>query len=242
MMKELLIERAEILENFGLEELDDILTDQMNGLFSEVNGIPIDYFKPYYHKYQTIKDTELNADERQLLEDRFYEVSMTFIRKIENVFKIKLDEEWIASHRKDIPSVTLILYSFFYLELGTNIEDAIHRAIKLESENLYKLFEDRKNKKDGSTVTYSKLADPQMALILANIYDATTTVIEDMTEEEYIKYLPDGYVPAEFIKRMMEKGYIVGDFMNVIRQIFAKSTFLKSMTCFNIESHYRIKD
>ena len=242
MVKELLIERGEILENFGREELDDILQDQMDGLFKEVNGIPIDYFKPYYYKYRSMKEREMDDETRTFLEDEFYEISTTFIRKISKVFNLTLDEDWVAEHKRDIPSVALLLYNFFVLELGTNIEDAIHRAIKLESESLYKLFEDRRNKKDGSTVTYSKLSDPHMGIILANIYDATVQVIEDMTEEDYVNYLPDGYVPGDFVKKMLQGGYLTGEFMSVIREIFTKSTFLQSMICFNIEAHYRGKE
>lgn len=242
MVKELLIERGEILENFGREELDDILQDQMDGLFKEVNGIPIDYFKPYYYKYRSMKEREMDDETRTFLEDEFYEISMTFIRKISKVFNLKFNEDWVVEHKRDIPSVALLLYNFFVLELGTNIEDAIHRAIKLESENLYKLFEDRKNKKDGSTVTYSKLSDPHMGIILANIYDATIQVIEDMTEEEYVNYLPDGYVPGDFVKKMLQSAYITGEFMSVIREIFTKSAFLQAMICFNIEAHYRSKE
>ena len=242
MVKELLIERGEILENFSREELDDILQDQMDGLFNEVNGIPIDYFKPYYYKYRSMKERDMDDDTRTFLEDEFYEISTTFIRKISKVFNLTFDEDWVVEHKRDIPSVALLIYNFFVLELGSNIEDAVHRAIKLESESLYKLFEDRKNKKDGSTVTYSKLSDPHMGIILANIYDAAVQVIEDMTEEDYVNYLPDGYVPGDFVKKMLQNGYLTGEFMSVIREIFTKSSFLQAMICFNIEAHYRGKE
>lgn len=242
MVKELLIERSEILENFSREELDDILQDQMDGLFHEVNGVAIDYYKPYYYKYKSMTDQDMDDDTRTFLEDEFRALSMTFIRKIESVFDFKLNEEWLATHQGDIPSITLLLYSFFVLELGQNIEDAIHRDIKINAESLYGLFEDRKNKKDGSTNMYSKLADPQMGVLLANIHDVTVQVISEMTEEEFLKNLPEGYIPGDFVRKLYEAGYIGEGFMEVIKKIFLNSTFLKSMICFNIEAHYRSKE
>ena len=242
MVRELLIERSEILENFGREELDDILQDQMDGLFHEVNGVAIDYYKPYYYKYKSMTEQVMDDDTRSFLEKEFRELSMTFIRKIESVFEFTLNEEWLALHSGDIPSITLLLYSFFVLELGQNIEDSIHRTLKLNSENLYSLFEDRKNKKDGSTNMYSKLSNPQMGVLLANIHDVTVQVISEMTEEEFLKNLPEGYVPGDFVRKMYEAGNIGDGFMEVIRKIFLNSSFLKSIICFNIESHYRSKD
>jgi len=235
----LIIERSEILESFNDTELSELLDDQFNGLFKEINAVPIDYLKPYYYKYKSMKEDIACTDMKTYLENKYNQICMQFINKIEKVFHIKVSEDWLDEHVKNIPSVALLLYNFFILELGTNMEDAIHRNIKLDKSCLYKLFEERKNKKDGSTQLYSKCKDPEMALLIANIYDVSTQALDDMSEEEYLSYLPEGYVPAEFIKRMFSEGYISGNFMNVIREVYAKSAYLKSVICFNIESSYR---
>ena len=242
MVRELLIERSEILEHFSREELDDILDDQMNGLFAEINGIPIDYYKPYYYKYKSLSEESMSNDAKEALENEFFAIAKTFIHKIETVFEFKINEEWLNDHYGDIPSIALLLYNYFVLELQQNIEDVVHRALKINTESLYKLFEDRKSKKDGSTTTYSKLSDPQLGLVLANIHDATVQLIEDMTAEEYVHYSPDGYIPGEFMMKLFDSGYIGEGFMDVIRKIFLGSTTLRSMICFNIEANYRSKE
>lgn len=239
MAKDILIERSEILASFNKEEMTELLNDQIHNLFNEINGIPVDYLKPYYYKYKSMSSMDMDSDLRTELNQKFNQVALVFINKIEEVFRITLDKDWLDSHAKDIPSVALMMYSFFVLELGSNIEDAIHRGILLDADNLYALFEERKNKKDGSTVLYSKTANPKLALLLANIYDVSTQVIEDMTEEEYLSNLPEGYLPGELISKLYKNGYLVGEFMEVIRENFLNSSFLRSMTCFNIEASYR---
>lgn len=239
MVKDILTERSEILASFNEEEMTELLNDQISNLFSEINAIPVDYLKPYYHKYKSMNDMDMDPELREELKRRFNEICLVFIHKIEEVFHIKIDEGWLDSHTKDIPSVTLIMYNFFVLELGSNIEDALHRAILLDVDHLYTLFEERKNKKDGSTILYSKTSNPKLALLLANIYDVSTQVIEEMTEDEYLGNLPEGYIPGTFISKLFKNGYLEGNFMEVIRENFLNSSFLRSMTCFNIEASYR---
>lgn len=239
MAKDILIERSEILQSFNIEEISQLVKDQMKNLFTDMNGIPVDYLKPIYYNYQQMKDMDMTEDLRKDLNEDYISTIKVFIQEIENAFAFKINEDYIENNVVDLPSFTLVLYSFFVLEIAKNIEDALHRAIKMDAENLYNLFEDRKNKKDGSTAIYAKCGDPKMALLMANIYDVSVQVMSEMTEEEFLNYLPEGYLPGDVVRKMYEEGKLMGDFMEVIRQNFIKSSFLRSTICFNIESAYR---
>ena len=239
MAKDILIERSEILQSFNAEEISQLVKDQMKNLFTEMNGIPIDYLKPIYYNYQQMKDMEMDEDLRRTLNEDYITTVKIFIAEIEEAFGFKIDENYIENNVVDLPSLALVLYSFFVLELSNNIEDSLHRAIKMDADNLYDLFEERKNKKDGSTAIYSKCGDPKLALLMANIYDVSVQVMTEMTEEEFLKYLPEGYLPGDVVRKLYEEGKLMGDFMEVIRENFIKSSFLRSMICFNIESTYR---
>ena len=239
MAKDILIERSEILQSFNVEEISQLVKDQMKNLFTELNGIPIDYLKPIYYNYQQMKKMDMTDDLRKDLNEDYITTVKVFIREIEDAFNFKIAEDYIENNVVDLPSLALVLYSFFVLELANNIEDSLHRSIKMDVENLYELFEDRKNKKDGSTAIYAKCGDPKLALVMANIYDVSIQVMSEMTEEEFLKNLPEGYLPGDVVRKMYEEGKLMGDFMEVIRENFIKSSFLRSTICFNIESTYR---
>lgn len=238
-MSDIVAERGDIISLFTEGDLNDLLDDQISNLFGEINAMPIDYLKPYYQNFKEMNELNLNDELRNEVRMRFNNIALIFINKIEEEFSIKISEDWLENHYNDIPSVALFLYSFFVLELHANIRDAIHRQILLDSEGLYTLFEERKNKKDSSTVVYAKTNNPKLALLLANIHDVSIQVISIMTEEEFLNDLEAGYVPKEFIKKMYENGYIEGKFMDKICKSYTNSSFLKAMTCFEIESGYR---
>lgn len=238
MNKDILIERSEILEAFNLDEFA-ILIDEQIGKGSTDYSCPLDHFKPIYYRYRQLKDMDMNSDLSDDLEQKFTEFCLEIIKRIQNAFNITLSDAWIDIHISDIPAITLVLYSFFILELTKNIEDAIQRFISLNVENLYPIFEDRKGKKDASTNMYMKSMSSEKALLMANIYDVATHVVETMTEEEFLQYLPEGYVPKEVLQKLFDDGTITGEFMDQIREIFSSSIELKSMICFNIESQCR---
>ena len=239
MTKDILVERSEILSEFNKDEISQLLDTQLANIFTESNGIPVDYFKPLYYRYQEMKNMEMNEDLRADLDSEFNKIALLFINSIEKRFNIKVSEEWLSYHESSIASIALLLYEFFVLELNLNIEDVVHHFMKADSENLYSMFEDRKGKKDGSTTLYSKTASPEMAVLLANIYDVSTHIIETLTEEEYFENLPPDYVPNTIIKDLYKKGTITGNFMEVIREYFSSTSYLKSVVCFNITKDYR---
>lgn len=51
MTKDIISERSEILSLFNEAELTRLLEEQITSDSAELNGIPIDYFKPLYYKY-----------------------------------------------------------------------------------------------------------------------------------------------------------------------------------------------
>ena len=55
MTKDILVERSEILSEFNKDEISQLLDTQLANIFTEINGIPVDYFKPLYYRYQENK-------------------------------------------------------------------------------------------------------------------------------------------------------------------------------------------
>lgn len=238
MQKEAINELGEILNEFEPEDFGVLIKEQINKSSSDIE-YPIDHYKPLYVKYRQILEKDMNVELRAEVEKRFIDFCCKIIECIEESYDLDIDEEWMDSHIRDIPAITLILYSFFVLELLTNIEDAVRRFIFLNTDSLYEMFEERKGKHDAATMLYRDKLTPERSLLMANIYDVSTHVIETISEAEFLEYLPDGYVPRDVIRKMYDSGDLNGDFMNQIRNMFSNNISLKSRICFDIESEFR---
>lgn len=236
---DILFERSEILSSFNEDEIAHLLDEQITNEFEDLASLPVDYFKPLYYRYRTMREIEMDDDLRNEFESKFRRISKLFIDRICRVFNISVDSRYMDDHINDIPCLALALYSFFVLEVMQNIEDVLHNFIVKNHKMLYDLFEDQKNKKDGSTIIYQKKLSPKMALLIANIYIVSSYSIDNMTEDDYFDCLPEGYVPGIIIKDLYQKGHITGSFMETIKDMYNQCNYLRSIICFNIESGYR---
>ena len=234
-MKQTIIEDvSEILNLFNYEEITQILNKQIS--LDSDSMTEVDNFKPLYYKYKSIIETEDNPEEyKEEARVRFEKICNIFIDLICNKYGLTIDETWREEHTNELPGVVVALYNFFVTDLVNNIKEVCINFLQKNIKEVYSAFEDRKSKKDASTLTNKKSYPIEIAIIVSNIYDITTWIINQLSEEEFIKYLNNDYVPLRIINKMMEEGYMAGDFMSEINDIYAL-VHIKSEICFQILS------
>ena len=236
-MKQFIVDEiSDILDMFNLEEISKLLDHQITvNNESEILSHTADYFKPLYYKYKQIMETEGNDEEiKASAKERFMTICLLFLSKICNTFNLTIDDTWKDDHYEDIPGFTMALYSFFILDLTSNLYDVCLNYIKRNITYIYETFEDRKNKKDASTLVNKKILSPELALVVANIYDITTWILGQISEEQYIEYLNQEYLPLGLIRRLFEDGIMSGEFMYELNNIYNSNISLKNDVSFKI--------
>lgn len=234
MKQEVIYEVSEILDTFNLEEITKLLQRQINSNDDEETH-PVDHFKALYYHYRRIMETEGNTGEiKEAARSRFMDVCNIFLSLICQKFNLTLDQEWKDDHYGDLPGLVMALYSFFVLDLSSNIFDACIAYINTNSKTIMEAFGDRKNKKDAATLVNKKKMSPELAIIISNIYDVTSWIVSILSESQYIECLPQDYIPLQLISGMLEEGVLAGDFMTEVNDIYASNIGLKSDVCFRI--------
>ena len=243
MKQSVVYEVSDILDMFNLEEIARLLNQQINidGV-SELSDSPVDHFKPLYYKYKKILDSEGNSDEiRRTAEIKFTNICNIFLAMICRKYNLSIDLEWKDDHSQDLPGFTMALYSFFVLDLKSNIYNVCFNFINRNKNDIYSTFEDRKNKKDAMTLVNKKILTPEMAVIVSNIYDVTTWIMNQLTEEQFVLYLDQDYLPLKLIKGLLEDGIMSGDFMEELNNIYCTNFSVKSDVCFNLISNMKLE-
>lgn len=236
-MKQIVVtEVSDILDMFNIEEISKLLDQQITiDNESEILSHQIDHFKPLYYKYKRIMETEENdAEVKESAKERFMTICFLFLSKLCNKFNITVDDTWKDDHYEDIPGFTMALYSFFILDLPSNVYDVCLNYLKANLTYIYNTFEDKKNKKDASTLVNKKILPPELAIVVSNIYDVTSWILGQLSEEQYLEYMNQDYVPIKLIKKLFEDGVMAGEFMDGINNIYSSNISLKSDTCFKI--------
>lgn len=236
-MKETVIyEVSEILDTFNMEEITKLLQDQIDS-DEDIGILRVDHFKPLYYKYQSIINTESNTDEiKNSAKQKFLDICIIFLSIISKKFNINIDDNWLDDNYNNIPGLAMALYSFFVLDIESNIYDVCLNYIKKNQTFVYESFEDRKNKKDAATLVNKKLMTQEKAIIVSNIYDITAWILSQLSEEDFINYLNNDYLPLTLISNMIEEGLLNGDFMMEINDIYSSNIGLKSSVCFRLIS------
>lgn len=239
MKQTVIYEVSEILDTFNLEEITKLLKDQIDSNDDNwSNGV--DHFKPLYFKYQSILNTEQNPDEiKDEAKERFMDICMIFLSLIKKKFNIEIDPVWLDDNYNNIPGLAMALYSFFVLDIESNIYDVCLNYIKMNQSFIYESFEDRKNKKDAATLVNKKIMTPEMAIVISNIYDITSWILTQLSEEQYLEYLNQDYLPLKLIVGMLEDGIMSGDFMTEINDIYTSNIGIKSSVCFNLITYLK---
>ena len=75
---------------------------------------------------------------------------------------------------------------------------------------------------------------PEMAVIAANIYDVTTWILSQLSEEQFIMNMNQDYCPLKLISQLLEDGIMSGDFMTEINDLYASDISIKSDVCLKI--------
>lgn len=241
MKHTVIYEVSEILDIFNLEEIRRMLDKQLNiNGSSEITTSLSDHFKPLYYKYHSIVDCDENSSEvKQEAESRFMDICNIFLNMICKKFHLEIDDMWKQNHYQDIPGFTMALYSFFILEMQSNIYDVCMNYINKNTQQIFEVFEDRKTKKDAATLVNKKLTTPEKAVIISNIYDVTAWILNQISEEEFLNLLNQDYLPLNLIRGLLENGIMAGEFMEEINDIYASHISLKSNVCFNIITTFK---
>ena len=236
-MKQTIIEDvSEILNIFNLDEITQLLHKQINtnSSFGENRS---DHFKPIFVEYNSIMEEESNTGEvKDEAQNRFNAICNIFIDLICNKFHLELDPEWKDDHMNELPGVVIALYDFFVVDIVNNLNEVLVTYIRNNMETIYEKFEDRKNKKDAATLTNKKQFSPELAIVASNIYDITTWILQQMSEEQYIECMNPEYGPLKIFSNMLENGIANGEFMQEINDMYASDLSLKSDVCFQILS------
>lgn len=243
MNQDILLEVSDILASFDIEEISRLINDQINTDYENDNSTEIlmNHFKPLYIKYKNIVDNyPTDSDIRHESDIRFVEICNVFLDAICNKFNLEFDNDWRSSNIGNLPGVTMAMYEFFIMDFANNLYEVFVNYILRNTKNLYKTFESLKNKKDASTLINRKNLSPEMSLIISNIYDVSTWIMEQVDEDEFFNYTPVEYLPFKIIHGLYLEKIISGEFMLVINEIFRSSMVLKSDVCFKIVSNTNI--
>lgn len=241
MEQSVIYEVSEILDTFNLEEISKLLQQQISSSENSELGLQtVDHFKPLYYKYQGIMRASENTGEiKEAATERFMNICNIFLTMICRKYGIAIDPVWKDDHYGDLPGFTMALYNFFVLDVSSNIYDVCIEFIKKNKSMIYEAFEERKNKKDASTLVYKKIMSPEMAVITSNIYDVSTWILTQLSEEQFLNYLNPDYLPLKLIKTLLEEGILSGEFMVELNDIYSSDLILKSDVCFRLISYLK---
>lgn len=238
MTPEIVDEAADIFDLFNLEEIRQLLSEQLvldSAKSSEL--ATTDYFKPLYHKYKAIMSTEENTDEvKEAAEERFMRICDIFISLIAKKFGFSISPEWKSDNYSQIPALTLAIYSFFVLEFSTNLIDVCRKYLEENADLVFETFEEKKMKKDAVTLVHKKEMTIENAVVISNIYDITTWIFSQLSEEQFFKLLSPEYIPLTILQKLYEQGDMTGEFVVAIHDIYSQNVSLKGDVCFQIIS------
>lgn len=233
MRENILIEVSNILDTFNIAELSILIKEQIRDDTDDFTNITTNYFKPLYYNFAKLTKYDLDEDIKRDAEDRFFEICQVFIDEICKKYNLQIDPEWVSSKYDDIPAITLALYSFFVLDFVQNIYEVTLNYILDNSDLVFKTFEEMKNKKDASTLTNKKTLSPEMTIVISNIYDIVKWIFLNISEEDFLDYLDNEYVPLKLIKPLFSEGKINGEFVDVIADMLNRNVALNSKIGFD---------
>lgn len=231
---------SEILDTFNISDVSSLLEKQLD-LSENLSVNMTDYFKPLHLQFSKIMNDESIPDDiKSDAKERFLNVCRIFIRIIADKFELEVDTEWMIDHEGDLPGFATVLYCFFVKDIISNIQEVCINYINTNKKEIFEIFEERKNKKDSITLVNKKNFPLDMAVILANIYDVTTWIISTISEEQYVQYMNQEYIPLRVVYPMLEDGIIAGDFMEVINELYRENLNLRASVCYKILTSFKV--
>lgn len=230
------IDVADIFDFFNIEEIASLVKTQIDSdENTDAFGKRSDYFKPLYTRYKEIVENVENTNEiKQEAENRFMGICDLILYLICKKYGIVIAPDWKFDHYHDIPGLTMAFYSMFVLEISTNLFDVCRNFLITHTKTVFNAFEDHKIKKDAMTVVSKKEMTIEVAVILSNIYDITTWILGQLSEEDFFILLPQDYTPLTIIRGLYEQGSVSGSFMDIMNDIYATNVPLKGNVCFRL--------
>ena len=239
------LELSEILDTFDTNEISLIVDSQiLDPKFDMLGDASVDQFSPLKNRYEGIIEINENPDILEDVQARFLSICGIFLDALEKKFSIKVSDEWKESHRNDIPEITEALYNTFVLNFITNMEDILFNYIMKNKMDIFRAFEDDRNKKDASTIAKKKNFNIEDAVILADIYDICAWILDNLTVDSWFEYSDLEEVDMALIHSMYESTDLMdseeGDppvsvtFVDKLTEIFKKDTSVKGVLCFNL--------
>lgn len=239
------LELSEILDTFDTNEISLIVDSQiLDPKFDMLGDASVDQFSPLKNRYEGIIEVNENPDILEEVQARFLSICDIFLDALERKFSIKVSDEWKETHRNDIPEVTGAIYNTFVLNFITNMEDVLFKYILKNKMDIFRAFEDDRNKKDASTIAKKKNFNIEDAVILADIYDICAWILDNLTVDSWFEYSDLDEVDMALIHSMYESTDLMdseeGDppvsvtFVDKLTEIFKKDTSVKGVLCFNL--------
>lgn len=237
MREESIIEVSDILETFNIAELTYLIKNQINGDIDDFVNNSADHFRPLYRTYAKLSKYEtIDEDVRNEAEDRYFKICRVFLEEIFTKFNIELDSEWLTAKESSLPSIAIAFYSMFVIDFVKNLYEVVLNYIASNPKLVYETFEDLKAKKDAATLNNKKTLSPEMTVVVSNIYDIVKWIFMNMSEEEFLDYLDDGYVPLQLIKPLYTEGIMSGEFVKTISDLIENNINLSSTIGFMFSS------
>lgn len=243
-MEESILEISDILNNFNLTEISNVLADQILGPEAELdNDRPINYFDILYSKYKNIVEKEISDDDSKLIiENRFNEICKIFIDVLSKKFRFELSDEYVSENSANLIPVTTALYYFFIIDYKAIVTNILTNYIERHYKEIYTLFDNLKSRKDASTLANKKILTPEYAVIVSNIHMITEWIMDNLeTFEDLLNYMDKKYIFYPFIKKLYEDGHINGQIAYMYNSVFKKSLTLKGEISFDILSAIKYK-
>ena len=232
----------DLLNFFDLKETEKVIRTQILNSEYGITEV-VDYYRPYYAKYQEIQvdiDAGITEDIVRECKQKAKLIALMFISAISEKFNLSVDEVWLDEMpENELQAVTLVLYSFFVLNLKEILLEVMTKYIDINHEELAQSFDNNpRNNKDATFGTLKKNIPMDFTVIGSNIYDVCYLILDRLNEEQFIDYIDQDNELQEPIKRYFLDGYIQGNFLDAIDEMLRDSNNgLKSQLSFGMLSY-----
>jgi hypothetical protein len=235
----------DILDYFDIDRTYKLINEQLNDDDLSPSGILPDHLKAMWVKYKAMQvdpDNGIDSSVINAVNDRFDTICRMFIDSISKRYALTLDVGWLEDQPRDtLHSLALLLYTFFVLDIESNLKEVLYKFIVEHSTDLAAHFgENLKNRKDSPYITMKKVMQQDYAVIAANINDVCMWVLDQMDEEEYFSYIDSDYMPKPVIKELFDEGHIAGEFVGHIYNFFVSNNSMRYRIIFDIISLLKI--
>ena len=212
----------DLLNFFDLKETEKVIRTQILNSEYGITEV-VDYYRPYYAKYQEIQvdiDAGITEDIVRECKQKAKLIALMFISAISEKFNLSVDEDWLDEMpENELQAVTLVLYSFFVLNLKEILLEVMTKYIDINHEELAQSFDNNpRNNKDATFGTLKKNIPMDFTVIGSNIYDVCYAK-GARAQKEYIDYIDEQYNSERLTGILCDVTDIIGaNVLNISKQ------------------------